>query len=88
VARGAANRIRYIRLESEERCQQRLKRDLAMNDEAVEVIMTLRGQVVALQRRLRELESQLEVYDTAHGARLRSYRQVSFEAVWEDVNEP
>lgn len=79
--------IRYIRAQAEVRCRRRLKRDLGMTDEAVEVIMNLREQVIALQERLRELESQVEIYDADNGARLRRYRQVSYEAVWDEVIE-
>ncbi|HEX6269441.1 MAG TPA: hypothetical protein VFZ43_04350 [Anaerolineales bacterium] len=68
-----------------ERCCQRLKEDLELDDEAVEVILHLRNQVTVLQTRLRRLESTLEIYETSYGSRLTKYREVSYEADWEDI---
>lgn len=68
-----------------ERCCQRLKEDIGLDDEAVEIILHLRNQVTVLQTRLHQLESTLEIYQTGHGSRLTSYRQVFFEADWEDT---
>ena len=68
-----------------ERCCQRLKEDLGLDEEAVEVILNLRNQVTALQTRLHRLESTLEIYQTGSGSRLTSYRQVFYEADWEDT---
>ena len=68
-----------------ERCCQRLKEDLGLDEEAVEVILSLRNQVTVLQARLHRLESTLEIYQTGYGSRLTSYRQVFYEADWEDT---
>jgi hypothetical protein len=68
-----------------ERCCQRLKEDLGLDEEAVEVILNLRNQVTVLQARLHRLESTLEIYQTGYGSRLTSYRQVFYEADWEDT---
>jgi hypothetical protein len=68
-----------------ERCWQRLKEDLGLDEEAVEVILNLRKQVTALQSRLHQLESTLEIYQVGVGSRLTSYRQVFYEADWEDI---
>ena len=79
--------IRFIRLqidELEERCRHRLNEDLGMDEESIEVIMNLRSQVVALQQRLREMESMLETYQAGYNSRLIQYRQVFYEADWED----
>ena len=79
--------MRFIRLitdELDERCRQRLNEDLGVDDESIEVIMNLRSQVVALQQRLRELETALETYRSGYSSRLIQYRQVSYEADWED----
>ena len=82
-----SSRVRNIRSQAEEQCRKRLKRDLGMNDDAVEVIMNLRSQVIALQARLNELESLVEIYDAENGSRLTRYRQVYYEAIWEDIIE-
>ena len=68
-----------------ERCCQRLKEDLGLDDEAIEVILNLRNQVTVLQTRLHWLESTLEIYQTGYGSRLTSYRQLFYEADWEDT---
>ena len=64
---------------------QRLKDDLGMDDEAVEIIVNLRNQVMILQTRLRTLESTLEIHQVRHTTRLTGYREVFQEADWEDM---
>ena len=79
--------MRFIRLitdQLDERCRQRLNEDLELDEESIEVIMNLRSQVVALQQRLREMESMLETYRSGYSSRLIQYRQVFYEADWED----
>ena len=68
-----------------ERCHQRLKEDLGLDDDSIEVILNLRNQVTLLQARLRSLESTLEIYEVRREARLTRYREVVEEADWEDV---
>ena len=79
--------MRFIRLitdQLDKRCRQRLNEDLGMDDESIEVIMNLRSQVIALQERLKEMESMLETYQAGNNSRLIQYRQVFYEADWED----
>lgn len=79
--------IRFIRLRAEEldeRCRERLQEELEMDEESIEVIMNLRSQVIALQERMRHLESILEMYQSGYNSRLIKYRQVFYEADWED----
>ena len=79
--------VRFIRIRKDdldERCRQRLNEALGMDEESIEVIMNLRSQVIALQERLRELESMMEAYQSGYNSRLIKYRQVFFEADWED----
>ena len=68
-----------------DRYWQRLKDDLGLDDEAVEIIVSLRNQVMILQTRLRTLESTLEIHQMRHTTRLTSYREVFQEADWEDM---
>ena len=68
-----------------DRYRQRLKEDLGLDDEAVEIIVNLRNQVMILQTRLRTLESTLEIYQVRRGTRLTRYREVFQEADWEDM---
>lgn len=67
-----------------ERCVQRLKEDLGLDDDALEVILHLRNRVTVLQARLRTLESTAQVYESQSGSRLTRYRQVVYEAEWEE----
>lgn len=76
--------IRFIRLQTDERCRQRLHEELEMDEESIDVIMNLRSQVIALQQRMRELESMLETYQAGYNSRLIKYREVVYEADWED----
>ena len=68
-----------------DRYYQRLKEDLGVEDEAVEIIVNLRNQVMILQTRLRTLESTLEIHQVRHSTRLTRYREVFQEADWEDM---
>jgi len=68
-----------------ERYCQRLKDELGMDDESVEIIVSLRNQVMVLQARLRTLESTLEIHQVRHSTRLTRYREVFQEADWEDI---
>ena len=64
---------------------QRLKEDLGLNDEAVEIIVNLRNQVMLLQTRVRTLETTLEIHQEGRRTRLTRYREVLQEADWEDL---
>ena len=82
-----ASVLRFIRLsasDSDERCRQRLHEALEIHDESIEVIMNLRSQVLALRERMKELESMLEMYQSRTNTRLIRYRQVFYEAEWEE----
>jgi hypothetical protein len=82
--------MHFIRIrtnELDERCRQRLNEELGMDEESIEVIMNLRDQVIALQARLRELESMLGTYQAGYNSRLIKFRQVFYEAEWEDLEE-
>jgi len=68
-----------------ERCLQRLKEDLGLDDEALEVILHLRNQVAVLQARLHTLEADIKIYQSRHSSRLTHYRQVYYEAEWEET---
>jgi len=68
-----------------DRYYQRLKDDLGLDDEAVEIIVSLRNQVMILKTRLRTLESTLEIHQVRHSTRLTRYREVFQEADWEDM---
>jgi hypothetical protein len=70
-----------------ERCLQRLKEDLGLDDEALEVILNLRNKVTVLQAHLRTLETTMEIYESEHGSRLTRYRQVVYEAAWEETEQ-
>lgn len=68
-----------------ERCLQRLKEDLSLDDEALEVILNLRNQVAVLRARLQTLEADIKVYESIYSSRITRYRQVFYEAEWEET---
>lgn len=79
--------MRFIQIITDEldaRCRQRLNQDLGMDEESIEVIMNLRSQVLALQERMKELESMLETYRSGYNSRLIKYRKVFYEAEWQE----
>jgi DNA-binding transcriptional MerR regulator len=60
----------------------RLKRDLGVNQAAVETILRLCQQVFELQSRLRQMEIALTTQLGSQQIRLASYREVCDEAIW------
>jgi hypothetical protein len=72
---------------AEQRCRQRLREVLGLDETAVEVVMNLRRQVVSLQNRVYELETSLDMVQTEKGHRMSRFRQTTYEAVWEDAGD-
>jgi hypothetical protein len=64
------------------RSQRRLQNDLGIDEAAAEVILHLRNQVVELQSRLRQVETELLDRQTSQQVRLTRYREVYYEATW------
>jgi len=73
--------------EANDRLRQRLKADLELDEDAIEVILNLHNQIMALQTRLQELESRMQVYQVESEGRFARYRETYFEAVWKDILE-
>jgi hypothetical protein len=67
------------------RYYQRLKEDLGLEDEVIEIIVKLRNQVIFLQTRLQTLQSTLEIHELRYNTRLTRYREIFEEADWEDM---
>lgn len=70
-----------------ERCLQRLKEDLGLDNEALEVIIHLRNQLAQLQLRLQALETDIQIYQSNDGSRRTRYQQIFYEAEWEEVED-
>ena len=66
----------------ESRSQRRLQKDLGIDEAAAEMILHLRSQVLELQTRLRQMESELIERQTSQQLRLTRYREVYYEATW------
>ena len=66
----------------ESRSQRRLQNDLGIDEAAAEMVLHLRRQVVELQSRLRQLETELIAQQTSEQVRLTRYREVYYEATW------
>jgi hypothetical protein len=66
----------------ESRSKRRLKDDLGVDEAAAETILRLRSQIIELQSRIRQLETELTIQNTIQHMRLAHYREVYFEATW------
>ncbi len=64
------------------RSQRRLQKDLGIDEAATETILHLRGQVIELQSRIRQLEAELTAQHASQQLRLAHYREVYYEATW------
>ena len=64
------------------RIQRRLQNDLGVNEPAAETILSLRRQVIELQSRIRQVESELNAQQAGQQLRLTRYREVYYEATW------
>lgn len=88
--RDAAFEGRYLSDEDEEflrRCERRLREQLGVEAEDVEIILHLRQQVVTLQERIRNLESELENRQRYRQIRLARYQRVYIEGIWYERDE-
>jgi DNA-binding transcriptional MerR regulator len=80
--RPEGTRIRNSQLdEAEQRRARRLARDLGINPAGVQVVLHLRRQLVALQARVQQLESDLKTEQARSHARFARYRQEFHEAI-------
>ena len=66
----------------ETRSQRRLQDDLGVDEAAVEVILSLRSQVIELQAQVHQLEVELAAQYANQQMRLASYREIQFDATW------
>jgi hypothetical protein len=67
------------------RSQRRLQDDLGVDEAAAEVILSLRSQVIELQLKIHQLETELAAQNASQHLRLASYREVYYEASWIEV---
>ena len=70
----------------EARSQRRLQNDLGVNEPGAETILSLRRQVIELQSRIRQVESELNAQLASQQLRLTPYREVYFEATWIEID--
>jgi hypothetical protein len=66
----------------ETRSQRRLQSDLGIDEAATETILHLRRQVLELQSRLRQLETEQTAQSASQQLRLALYRETYYEATW------
>ena len=69
----------------ESRSQRRLQEDLGIEENAAETILHLRNQIIALQSRIRELETELNAQNASQNMRLARYREIYYEATWTEL---
>jgi hypothetical protein len=79
-------RVRYGHYEGyETRIQRRLHQDLGIDAAAVEAILHLRSQVIALQSHIHQLETELAAHESNQQMRLAQYCEVYCEATWVEL---
>jgi hypothetical protein len=66
----------------ESRSQQRIQRDLGLDEAAAEAILHLRTQVIELQAQIHQLEVELAAQNASQQMRLAQYQEFYSEAVW------
>jgi hypothetical protein len=74
--------------ESERSDYRRLREVLGINSAGIEVILRLRNQVMALQTRMHQLETELAMWEAGQHTRLRRQRETCFEASWQEMTTP
>jgi hypothetical protein len=74
--------------ESERADRRRMREVLGINGAGIEVILRLRSQVVTLQTRLRQLETELAMWEAGRNTRLTRHRETCFEALWQEMTDP
>jgi len=67
------------------RCERRLQDDLGVDQATAETILHLRNQVLALQARIRELETELATHQSSQDVRLAATREVAHETGWIEI---
>jgi hypothetical protein len=74
--------------ESERANRRRMREVLGINGAGIEVILRLRSQVMTLQARLRQLETELAMWEAGQNTRLLRHRETCFEASWQEMTGP
>ena len=74
--------------ESQHRRRRRLREALVLDEDSVEIILRLHGQMVAMQKLLLELQAELALHHAARGLRLIEYRRASDDATWYETPSP
>jgi hypothetical protein len=74
--------------ESERSDRRRMREVLGINGAGIEVILRLRSQVITLQARLHQLETELAMSQAGQYTRLMRHRETCFEASWEEMTGP
>jgi hypothetical protein len=74
--------------ESERSEYRRMREVLGINTAGIEVVLRLRKQVMALQTRMHQLETELAMWEAGQHTRLLRQREACFEAVWQEMIDP
>ena len=73
--------------ESERLDRRRMREVLGINAAGIEVVLRLRRQMIALQARVRQLETELAMWEAGQNTRLMQHRQTCFEASWQEMTD-
>jgi hypothetical protein len=73
--------------ESERSERRRMREVLGINAAGIDVILRLRHQMIALQSRVRQLETKLAMWEAGQNTRLIRHRETCFEASWQEMTD-
>jgi hypothetical protein len=68
--------------------RRRMREVLGINAAGIDVILRLRHQMIALQARVRQLETELAMREAGQNTRLMRHRETCFEATWQEMTDP
>ena len=73
--------------ESEPSERRRMREVLGINAAGIEVVLRLRRQMIDLQARVRQLETELAMWEAGQHTRLLQHRTTCFEASWQEMTD-
>src|SRR5262245_32589745 len=74
--------------DSERSERRRMREVLGIKAAGIEVALHLRRQMIGLQARVSQLETELAMWEAGHHTRLLQHRTTCFEASWQEIADP
>ncbi len=74
-----------IENDREARRARRLQEQLGLDEDAIEIVLAMRRQLIEMQREMQALELELNRHRRRHAQRMEGYR-VYYEATWRELD--